>query len=87
MDLAKILDVFKVFFTYNVPLGVCLLIIIVAFVLFQMLQSERRKDYKVNLDTSHRINEQLEKFLNNREIRIKDLESKLLSKEGIKEVS
>ena len=76
------------------PLGVCLLVSIVVFVLFQRLQSARRKDYKVNLDHSNRTIENMEHSLKNREETIKsrearifELETKLFSNGSAREVS
>mgnify|MGYP003619906343 CR=1 FL=1 len=77
VDLAKILDSFKEYYGFPVPLGVCLIVVIVLVITFCILQTNRRKDYKNTQEFSKETIAELREILSKREERVKYLEDRM----------
>ena len=82
--IVNVLKCFKEFFSYPIPLGIDLLVVIIVTILFYQLQDNRRKDYVANQKHSSATNKMLqktikdkEKTIRNRERRIYKLEERL----------
>lgn len=77
LDYLNFIVKFEKFCAYPVPVGVCIIIAVLAIGCFVKLQNNRRKDYEgVNGHYTDTISE-LRSILKDREKRIKELESQL----------
>lgn len=68
--LVDFLELFKEFFNFPVPLGVCILVVYGLMYLFSKLQDSRRKDYELSYKYLHKIINSQEEIINNRNVRI-----------------
>ncbi|HFI0232306.1 TPA: hypothetical protein ACGOXG_000089 [Streptococcus suis] len=73
--LVDFLALFKEFFNFPVPLGVCIVVVCGLMYLFSKLQDSRRKDYELSYEYLHKIINSQEEIINNRNDRIRELEN------------
>ncbi|HEM9634162.1 TPA: hypothetical protein U3L57_000065 [Streptococcus agalactiae] len=73
----NIFKYFKGYLAFPIPLGVCLLISVVFTILFMRLQSNRRKDYELVLNSHVESNKNLVGLLEQKDKRISELEVQL----------
>lgn len=78
MDYLEFVTKFVKFCAYPVPVGVCIIIVVLGTGCFVKLQNNRRKDYEVVNAHSRDTISDLRKILSSREKRIKELESQLV---------
>uniref|UniRef100_UPI00359C1021 hypothetical protein n=1 Tax=Lactococcus garvieae TaxID=1363 RepID=UPI00359C1021 len=83
-NIVELLDSFKSFFTFPVPLGVDILLLILGFIGLLRLQESRREDFKTTQKQSDKTNKILQKIIKDKEktictrnARITELESRL----------
>lgn len=77
MNGTEFLKYFQDFLGFQVPLGVCLVVLFVIHYLYSKLQSERRKDFESVITSVSNTNQDLKELLKDREDRIKDLEKRI----------
>lgn len=73
----ELLTHFKNFLSYNVPLGVHIFMSLLFLTGYMKLQSNRRKDYEISLNSSKDLINQLNETLSQREKVIRELEGEL----------
>jgi len=83
-SILQILEAFKDFLSFPVPLGVDILLLILSFLGLQKLQESRRKDFNTTQNQSDKTNKMLQKTIKDKEktiltrnARITELETRL----------
>lgn len=73
----EILKYFSDALTYRIPLGVCMLFALAFTLMFMRLQSNRRKDYASVIEGHQKLNLSLQRTIDAKENRIRELELRI----------